>query len=201
MQSLTVKATFIEPVLGTLPANKDIASDYVASKAPDYDKMEEEIERIGVSGVVEKGKTIFPKDDNGNPIFWDYQIKGFLKEAIGILKDIKGNSCTGLKAYKKKVDNFVFVFPRRIPIQLSGEMTDCQRPLRAMTPMGERISLANSEEIPAGSTIEFTIKVLNDDMLDMCIDALDYAELKGIGGWRNSGKGRITYEILGAEVK
>lgn len=26
---------------------------------------------------------------------------------------------------------------------------------------------------------------------------LDYGKLRGLGQWRNSGKGRFTYEILG----
>nr|DAT50795.1 MAG TPA: hypothetical protein [Caudoviricetes sp.] len=41
-------------------------------------------------------------------------------------------------------------------------MTECQRPLRAQTAQGERVSLANSEEIPAGSTCEFEITCMDD---------------------------------------
>ena len=35
MKKLHVKATFIEPVLGTWPANPNVAREFIASKSPD----------------------------------------------------------------------------------------------------------------------------------------------------------------------
>lgn len=35
MKEIKVKITFTEEVLGTLPANKDVYADYIASKAPE----------------------------------------------------------------------------------------------------------------------------------------------------------------------
>ena len=61
---------------------------------------------------------------------------------------------------------------------------------------GERVSLANSEEIPEGSTIEFEIKLLDKSLYGVVLEWLDYGELRGLGQWRNSGKGRFTYELL-----
>ena len=102
-----------------------------------------------------------------------------------------------LSAYKKIIDGLIFVGPRQIPLTLSGEMTECQRPLRAQTAQGERVSLANSEEIPAGSTCEFEITCMDDAHEKAVMEWLDYGKLRGLGQWRNSGKGRFTYEILG----
>lgn len=35
MRTIKVKITFIEPVLGTWPANPNVAREFIASKSPD----------------------------------------------------------------------------------------------------------------------------------------------------------------------
>jgi len=99
--------------------------------------------------------TIFPRDAEGRPILYDYQVKGFFKDACGMLGRIGGKTETGKKravnesgkltAYKKIIDGLIFVSPRQIPLPILGEMNECQPPLRAQTAQGERVSLANSE--------------------------------------------------------
>ncbi len=195
MSEMKVKITLLEEMLGTSPSNQNIHEDYVASKAPDAASMREEIEAIGVDAAVEKAMTIFPREE-GEPFVWDYQIRGFVKEAIGALKKVKGTTASGIKAHKKLVDNEIFVEPRKIEIRLSGAEGKCERPLRASTPMGERVALANSETVPAGSSMVFTFKTLNESNLDAIREALDYGELKGLGQWRNSGKGRFIWEEI-----
>jgi hypothetical protein len=148
-----------------------------------------------VQGVIEKSMTVFPRD-NGVPIYWDYQIKGFFKDACGMLRKVTGSKSSKIKAYKKEIDGLIFVEERKIPIHFDGEMGTCQRPLRGQTPQGERIALANSETIPAGSWIEFTIKCLCDSHEAAVREWLDYGELRGIGQWRNSGKGRFKWEEI-----
>ena len=64
----------------------------------------------------------------------------------------------------------------------------------AQTAQGERISLANSETIPAGATIEFTVQCLVDGDMDAVVEWLNYGKLRGMGQWRNSGKGRFNWE-------
>lgn len=86
MKKIRVKATFIEDVLGTASSDPDIHENFIASNAPDAKTRKEEIEAVGVEEVVEKSKTIFPKDTDGTPIFWDYQIKGFFKDACSALQ-------------------------------------------------------------------------------------------------------------------
>lgn len=193
---MKVRLTFLEPVLGTWPSNENIARDFIASKAPDASTIKDEIAALGADAVAEKGKTVFPRTD-GQPILYDYQVKGFFKDACGMLVRVKSKKSSALKAYKKIIDGLIFVEPRMIPIEVNGEIGECQRPLRAQTAQGERVSLANSEEIPAGSSVEFEITMLDEKAhKDIVLEWLEYGRLRGIGQWRNSGKGRFTYEVL-----
>lgn len=206
MKSIKVRLTFIEPLLGTWPANQNVAREYIASKSPDAATIEDEVAALGADAVADKGMTVFPRDPNGNPILYDYQIKGFFKDSCGMLGRIGGKTESGKKravnesgkltAYKKVIDGLIFVSPRQIPLTLNGQIADCQRPLRAQTAQGERVSLADSEEIPAGSTCEFEISCLDDAHEAAVLEWLDYGKLRGLGQWRNSGKGRFTYVIL-----
>ena len=75
MKELKIRAEFIEELLGSANNDKEIHAEFIASKAPDAPSREEEIEAIGVDAVIEKGKTIFPKDEDENPFLYDYQIK------------------------------------------------------------------------------------------------------------------------------
>lgn len=202
MKTMNVRITLTEEALGTASGNPELHETYIASKADDSGKarnarIKKEIDALGTEEVVEKGMTIFPTDGKAHPIFWDYQVRGYLKEAIGVLKKVPGSACTSIKAYKKLVDNYIFVSPRQIVIDTKGQpMGECQRPLRAMTMQGERVSIAHSETVPAGSTIEFKISLLDPSVEKAVKEALDYGTLKGLGQWRNSGKGRFVWELL-----
>ena len=195
MDEIKVRLTFTEELLGTASNNPDIHGEYIASKAPDAPSKAEEIEAIGVDETVEKSMTVFPKED-GKPFIWDYQIKGFFKDACGVLKKVTGTESAGIKAYKKEIDGLIFVFARKIPIQNYGTIGECQRPLRGQTAQGERIALAHSETIPAGSYIEFTVRCLKDSLMKGVREWLDYGMLRGLGQWRNSGKGRFAWEEI-----
>ena len=207
MKKLTVKLTTFEEVLGTCPSNQDIYRKFIASKAPDAATTEEEIAAIGVDGVTENGKTVFARNSEGRPCLYDYHIKGLMKDNCQMLsrlseKDENGKKKTAnnesgkLKAYKKVIDGLIFVQPRLIPFEFEGETGECQRPLRAQTPMGERVALAFSETIPAGATLTFDVICLDDAHVNAVREWLDYGYLRGLGQWRNSGKGRYTWEEL-----
>lgn len=198
-KSLKVRINFFEEVLGTSSNNPNIHSEFIASKSEDAMKMEEEIEAIGVIGYIDKAMTVFPRDKDGNAIFWDYQFKGFFKDACGVLRKVPGSKCSKVKAYKKEIDGLLFVYPRQVPIHMpdDGGISSCERPLRAQTAQGERVALANSETVPEGSWVDIEIECMTDAMYDLAIECLDYGKRRGIGQWRNSGKGRFTYEILG----
>lgn len=48
MKELKVRLTFLEEVLGTANAEKDIHEKFIASKAPDAPSREQEVEALGV---------------------------------------------------------------------------------------------------------------------------------------------------------
>lgn len=197
---MKVKITLIEEVLGSSPSNEELLATYIASKAPTDELTSEEIDNIKAQNAEDR-ITIFPRQADGTPFIYDYQIKGMLKESCKALAAAGkagypgGKACAGLKAYKKLIDGLIFVSPREIPYNMNGMRMDyCERPLRASTPQGERVSIAKSETVPAGSTIEFEITCLDPKLEDMVRECLDYGKLRGLGQWRNSGKGRYTWE-------
>ena len=196
MKTLKIKVNFTEEDLGTASSNPHIHEEYIASNAPDAQNLEQEVAAIGPEEVFEKQMTIFPKDKDGNPILWDYQWKGFFKDACGMLKKVPGSECSKIKAFKKEIDGLIFVEPRMIPINVNGEIGVCQRPLRANTPQGERVALASSETVPAGSSVIFNVVLMCDSDEKMIKETLEYGKRRGFGQWRNSGKGRFEYEIL-----
>jgi hypothetical protein len=204
---LKARLTFTEQILGTSPNSEDIYREFIASKSPDATGIEDEVAAIGVDDVVEKGTTIFPRTADGKAFLFDYQLKGFFKDACSMLARVAGkdengkkrkgvNETSKLTAHKKVIDGLIFVSPRQIPIQTDRPIGICQRPLRAQTAQGERIALASSEAIPAGAYIDIQINCLSDEHIAAVKEWLDYGELRGIGQWRNSGAGRFTWEIL-----
>lgn len=196
---MKVKITLTEELLGTACADPAIHSEYIASKAPDAQSLTEEVASIGADAVEAKSKTIFPRADNGTPMLWDYQVKGFFKDACSSLSRVPGSKSGKIKAYRKVIDGLVFPQPRKIPLLLPDgqKIGECQRPLRAQTAQGERIALANSETVPAGTSFECEIKLLDEKLEDTVVEWLDYGALRGLGQWRNSGKGRFTWQKIG----
>ena len=207
MKKLKVRMTFTEEVLGTCSGDPKLHEEFVASKAPDAMSMEEEVAALGVDEVVRNGMTVFPRDDQGRPFLWDYQIKGFFKDACSMLarcggKDSSGkksevNESSKIKAFKKIIDGLIFAKPRQIPFIFDGQVGSCQRPLRAQTAQGERIAIANSETVPAGAYIDLEIVLLNGDYEAAVLEWLDYGSMRGIGCWRNAGKGTFEYQLIG----
>ena len=165
---MKVKITFFEDILGTCSGNPEIQ--------------------------IEKSMTVFPRE-NGQPFLWDYQVKGFLKYACSMLRRVPGTLSSKLTAHKKVIDGLVFPGPRKIMLDLNGgAMGECQRPLRGQTAQGERIALAHSETCPEGTSIVVEFTMLNDKLDDHLREWLDYGFLRGLGQWRNSGKGRFIWE-------
>ena len=195
MKKINIRIITTEEMLGTASSNPEIHSEYIASKAPDAVSMQQEVEAIGADEVFEKSMTVFPRVD-GRPVMWDYQFKGFFKDSVGALRKIPGSESSKLKAFKKEIDGLIFVSPRAISIHFDGDVGVCQRPLRAQTAQGERVALASSESIPAGATMELTITCYVDSDEKMVRECLDYGALRGLGQWRNSGKGRFLWQEL-----
>lgn len=194
MDKYQITLTFTEPILGTVPKDKEIYKGYIAQRAALTDEQLAE-ELATVEAVEEKGWTGFHTLD-GKPVLYDYVVKGFLKDACGMLRRVKDTRSSKVKAYKKVIDGLIFVEPRRIPLDLNGqEMGVLERPLRGQTAQGERVALARSDTCPAGTTLAFTLAVLGQVPEALLREWLDYGALRGMGQWRNASWGRFTYEM------
>ena len=211
MVTVRARLHFIEEVLGTAPANKEIHSEFIASKAPDAMKREQEIAAIGAEAATEKAMTVFPRNEKGEKIFWGYQIKGFLKASQKTLNMLHGRGeKLYLPNYKSKLDNLIFVKSVEdgwkdkesgivIHEPEDVEAMDCERPLRAETAQGPRVTLAHSETCPAESYIDIDIMSLDNKLEPNIAEWLNMGMLYGIGQWRNSGKGRFLWEEIDPE--
>ena len=197
-------AKFTEGLLGTKPNDQEVHDTFIKGKEMDLipkDEQTAEERTLAELDKLEKGKTIFHRDEDGNPFIWNYQIKGFIKEAFKTLRRNKDSACAKIKAFLQVVDGCVFVMPRKIKLELpeGGKIETCQRPLRAQTMQGERVALASSEEAPAGTKIRFSVKTLIDDLDDALDECWAYAEDRFMGAWRNSGKGTAIVEEIKEE--
>lgn len=201
MNTIKYRATFTEGLLATKPNDEAVHETYVAAKreaGAAKDELDAEARAVAEIERLEKGCTVFHRDAEGRPIVWDYQIKGFLKDAIKALRRDPKSACAALKNYKGVIDGSVFVKPRQIVLRLPGGkgLGTCQRPLRAQTMQGERVALAQSEEAPAGTVIEFEVLTLAPGLENALAECWEYAQLRFMGAWRNSGKGTATIEKL-----
>ena len=195
-ERIHVRLTLLEEALGMSPADAEVYSRFIASKAPEKDLSDEEVEAVVGMEVPEDQTTVFPRGADGEPFCWDYQIKGFFKDACGALRRVPGTRSSKLTAFKKVIDGTIFVGPRVIPFALpeGASCGRCERPLRASSATGERVALAASETVPAGTVINFEVLVMNPKDVETVREWLDYGRLRGLFQWRNSGKGRFEWE-------
>lgn len=214
-QTAAVTLTLTESLLATASGNPNLHEEYIAANADTPEKLAEEVASVTpntpalLQAQIEKASTIFPKDERGL-FLWDYQIKGFFKEAIGALAELGNTGAITKWTFKKIVDDFLHITPRRIYLLAPGgaPITTpsgvCQRPLRASTMQGDRVALARSETVAAGSTLNFVLTLLVSTnakskstslTMDLMQEALEFGKLKGLGQWRNSGMGRFSYVI------
>jgi hypothetical protein len=136
MRKMKVRITLTEPMLGTKSANEELFTKFIAAKRPEgvaVDEAEAEARLNQECDDREKSMTCFHRTDDGTPMLWDYQVKGFFKDACGALRGVQKTESGKLKAYKKIIDGQIFVDERRIPLVLpeGGEIGICERPCRA----------------------------------------------------------------------
>lgn len=276
---MLIRKTFTEELLGLLPADVTQFEGYIAPKieknktlslAEKKERIAEEMELIKeaeslaaerqeqeeeeLGGEEPARPTVFPRLENGIPFIYDYQIKGYFKDACGLLWNASMEGADFpvltqfsrvlsplLSNYKKVIDGKLFVTPRKIPLIIppGKEMGYCTRTLRTTGSKGPRVAIASSETVPEGTTMEFNIHFLNFNrpiiipdpnalpvikvpgmppeeggeeskkkgkkapkkgiklnFKDFIVEWLNYGIFKGDGAWRNSGKGRFTWEEL-----
>lgn len=190
---MKVELEFTEPLLGTLPGDEKLAEEYILGKHPEG---VQEDEQESVADEMKKFSSYFARNRahiKDKPILWDYQLKGFFKDACSMMRRV--TQVPELKAHKKIIDGLIFVTPRQIELKLSGKLYFTERPLRISTPKGDRTALARSETAPAGTKIQIEIILLKPDLKKYVINWLDYGALRGLGQWRNSGMGRFKWRV------
>lgn len=202
------RLTGVTPILGSSPMDKEIFSNYIATKGKTPEEKrrgQEDVDDV-IDGM-DKVTGFYRDHVTGNIILKDYQIKGFFKEAGKALKD-----SIGIGSIVSKIDNYVFITDRNISVTRDGEALSevdgyLERPLRGETAQGPRVSLAKSEMINEGWVLEFTVKVLENKAtaksvalsMDVIEEFLSYGELKGLLQWRNGGYGSFTFEEIPME--
>ena len=204
-----VNMTFTENVLASSPADPEVYRTFIAKKEQELkdgkmvpsDKPVEALAEEETSTLPadreQTGWSVFHQDETGLFLF-DYHIRGFLKEAAGALTG------KGLTAYRSKIDKWVFVNPRRIYFMRDGNPIKekevvCERPIRAMTMQGPRVSLKRSDSILSGATLACEVVILPLGAKEITKEHLDlwfkYGQFSGLGEWRTGGNGRFTATV------
>lgn len=241
-----IEVEYLREALGVSPSVKELYAEYIASKAPDAMSKSEEIEAIGEEAMFAKGTSIYhrtraawdpeqlrfralkpgatpPGDQevvDGAPFVYDYQWRGFFKEAFSFMqrssKNDGGNANVkfNLTNHKKIVDGEVFIHPRKICLNIpetsvdvdgitevesfneDGTLKTLQRSLRTSGPSGERVAIASSEMVPKGTSMKLTISVTDKRLWPAVESALNYGLYHGFSGWRNSGLGIFRWRKL-----
>jgi len=176
------KATLVTEMLGTLPKDPEVYKRYIATK-------EDEIENAENLEYTEQGGwTTFARNGNGEIVIYDYMIKGFLKSACETM--MANGEIKKIPAYKKWFDRLVFVWPRLIATGKKEADLVVERPLRAMTAQGPRVTVTRSDALAVGTEFVFEIELLeNDKKIDWKVieKCLAYGKYVAFGQWRGSG--------------
>lgn len=201
-ETIHLRGTFIEDYLGSKPGSLQIFTDYVASKAPNAKTMKEEIELYGEEDVEDIKTTKLYKDKDGSFCIINYQLRGFLKAAA---KALKRSGILTVTAHEKVITDCIRVSgtPSYRPLERYIKLRPPkgtreylnQRPLRADTPQGERVALASSEALLAGTQFEFWMHLFTKKYEGAALSWMEYGAYSGLGQWRTSGLGRFMLEV------
>lgn len=205
-----VKIKLVEPMLGTVPKDRQIYEEHVISKIrkeiqkkridderrqgfKDVLAAAQREEKETIVEVDEKGYTGFHYDEKSRQLFvYDYWVRGFLKSAAEALRER-----LELTFHKALIDKYVFVSPRRILLGKDQPDGILERALRAETARGPRICLAKSDYVDSGTEFSFEIHVLNQNKLPKTklVELLRYGKSNGFGQFRNGSYGQFVFKV------
>lgn len=194
--------------------NKELNAKYLNAEDISDESKKLELEKIGeraeelletIDEHESKGTCFF--FHNGMPAIGNHMIYGFMKAASGAIcrthekaretiLQSKAYTCSVINEHVR-IDSKFLVFDKDIKRKENGKPDYFQRSLRATTPQGPRVTLAKSEVVEEGASIEFILKVFEGSPLkESHIKRIfDYGELKGLGQWRNADFGSFTYTL------
>lgn len=219
-----VMVEFMETLLGTVPKDPELVARYLAEKVRKRkdltDQEKEELIKEECATAFEqmkqeeqKGYTGFYKDEDG---YWTYNywILGFMKSAYQALMET--GDLEKLPVWRTRLNRFIHIKERRLHfIRAEGEEAEKEtdwvlevltRPLRAKTPQGERVALARSDVLPAGTRLKWTFELLPNPKIttnDLRI-ALEFGLYEGMGQWRSGGYGTfkvVEFNVIKPEKK
>lgn len=182
--------------------NEEERADAIAGK---LSSLKETLKELDI-----KGTTVFFWDKATNhPCIGDHMIYGYLKAAGEAICQASGTRERGvvLQSINKthsiinqhiRCSEQFIPFDKDIIRREDGTPQYLQRSLRAMTAKGPRISLAKSEQVPAGAKVRFTLNVMDGSPMtkeNLC-RLFDHGVFFGLGQWRSSGWGTFIYELM-----
>jgi hypothetical protein len=190
MKIYDVELTLINQMLGTVPKNRDVYTRFIESKRPPEVEGTAEIATVVDENSGWDGFHML----DGHPIVYDYFIRGFIRHAGNVIKDFPE---VKIKNLRSKITDLVFISPRIIMLGDNPEIGVCERPIRCQTAQGPRVSVKKSDTVPAGTVIQFQVKVLNENIISKKLleQIFDYGQYQGLGEWRNGGHGTFSYKL------
>lgn len=197
----TIRTT--EELLASSPCDREVYKTYIAARKQKPEEAGDEIATLTEREIT--GWSVFHSDEKGLFMF-DYHVKGFLKEAA---RNITGTKDGGITALVSKIDRFVFVFPRRLYFKRDGKNISKaegvkERPLKAMTMQGPRVSLKRSDSLLPGVELSFMVSILplgKEITQDHIAKWLEYGKFCGLGEWRNASHGRFESVAVNSNGK
>jgi len=145
---------------------------------------------------VSKGQSCGFKKNGEGLYIEGRQVKAMIKESANILRP-KFN----MAAFKAKVAERVFVAEDKISLGVKEPTGYEERPIHVMTAQGERTALKRSDYVK-DATIKFTLKVLDDSILDKnkkkwtpeeyLEPIFAFAEENGLGADRSQEQGKFN---------
>lgn len=196
MRAYEVNIQFTERLLASSPADPEIYKQFIASRARAEQDTGDEVTSLPAAEQEKIGWSVFHIDEKGVFLF-DYQLRGFLKEAATAITG------KGITAIKSKIDKWVFVFPRKIHLMrddahIKNPDGVFERPLRAMTAQGPRVTPKRSDYVEGRVSLAATIKVLplgKEISEDILRSWLEYGAMQGLGEFRNGSFGRFEFAL------
>ena len=161
--------------------------------------LEEQLAELPLIEDGDEKLTVFYRakyEDFDVPVIRAHQVLGFFKEAANNFKDVLGikNARDKISKYVRVMPHNLFIYDTEIAPENLVDNVDGieERPLKAMTMQGPRVSIAKSEVIRSNGDklIQFEVwlyknKEITWEVLESLME--EYGRVNGISQWRNSG--------------
>ncbi len=219
-----VTLQFASPCIGGIPNAKNLIKGWLGTKnlATTEAELDELVNATAadLGGKVEEKAsamwTVFKRDEKG--IYLEgRQVKAMFKESSNILRDMlvkaegkgkvkkAGEERSRFSNLKSRVAERLYVEEDQIylfrlqdgngPSVILKEADGSEeRPIHVTTPMGPRTALKRTDFVNAGTRASFTVKTLNDNVVDQELLAvlLEHSAENGLGADRSQGNGKFT---------